>query len=109
MSAALKTLDGGGLDALTARGAPVLAEFFGPDCMICRRIEPMLRAVAAELDGRLSVVRVDAAAEPALAERLTIRSLPTLILWRDGAIAERRTGFLTAGELRRWVKPMLEA
>jgi len=107
MSAGLRELDATALDALTAAGRPVLAEFFGPNCIICRQLEPMLGAVARETAGRLDVVRVDAAANPALAERLAIRSLPTLILYKDGAPQGRRTGFMTAGELRGWVRPAL--
>ena len=107
MTPALRELDAAALDALTAEGQPVLAEFFGPDCIICRQLEPMLGAVARETAGRLAVVRVDASTNPALADRLAIRSLPTLILYTGGAVQARRSGFMTAGELRRWVRPAL--
>jgi len=107
MTPALPELDAASFDALTAGGKPVLAEFFGPGCIICRQLEPMLGAVARETAGRLAVVRVDASTNPALADRLAIRNLPTLILYQDGTPQARRSGFMTAGELRRWIGPAL--
>jgi len=108
MSAPLRELDAAGLDRLVGAGAPVLAEFFGPDCAICRRLEPMLGAVAASAGDKLAVVRVDAGADRALAERLAIRSVPTLILYNRGDARARRTGFATARELRAWIAPEIE-
>ena len=107
--AALPALATAAFERLVAAGQPVLAEFFGPNCTICRRLEPMLGALAAETAGALAVVRVDAAADPDLAERLAIRSVPTLILYNHGNPRARRTGFATAAELRAWVRPELAA
>jgi thioredoxin-like negative regulator of GroEL len=106
---ALQDLNGEELDRLVMRGGPVLAEFFGPDCAICRRLEPMLGAVAAQTGGALAVVRVDAGRDPALAERLAIRSVPTLILYNQGSPRARRSGFATAAELRAWIRPEIDA
>ncbi|MEJ0069464.1 MAG: thioredoxin family protein [Pseudomonadota bacterium] len=105
----MRELGGEDLDRLVARGAPVLAEFFGPNCAICRRLEPMLGALASEAGDALAVVRVDAGRDPALAERLAIRSVPTLILYNQGGARARRTGFATAAELRAWIKPEIGA
>ena len=109
MTAALRELDAAALDQLVARGAPVLAEFFGPDCAICRRLEPMLGAVAASTGDKLAVVRVDCGADRALADRLAIRSVPTLILYNRGDARARRSGFATAAELRAWIAPEMES
>jgi thioredoxin-like negative regulator of GroEL len=105
--AALRELEPAALDRLVAAGKPVLVEFFGPNCTICRRLEPMLAAVAAETAGALDIVRVDASADPGLADRLAIRSVPTLVLYQAGDLRARRTGFATAAELRAWVRPAL--
>jgi thioredoxin 2 len=107
VSKALRELAPAALDPLVASGVPVLVEFFGPNCAICRRLEPMLAALAAETAGTLDVVRVDASADLGLADRLAIRSVPTLALYRAGELRARRSGFATAAELRAWVRPVI--
>jgi thioredoxin 2 len=77
---------------LTA-GVPVLVDFHADWCGPCRMVAPALDAVATQTAGRLLVAKVDTDAEPALAGRYGVRSLPTLILVRDGAEVERIVGF----------------
>lgn len=92
------------LDALLASPVPVLVTFTGPKCMICRQLAPMLAAVVAEAGEGLASAKVDAEALGSVAVRYDIRSLPTTLLFRDGRLAERLTGFATAGTLRGWLK-----
>ncbi len=80
---------------------PTLVEFTGPNCVICRRLEPMLDTAALR-GGHVVVVKVDASELTGVAEQHAIRSVPTLILFRDGKALDRRTGFVTAAELLRW-------
>lgn len=88
-------------------GGLVLVDFFTPDCQPCRKLEPMLGALVRSTGERLRVVRVDAASSSPLAERYRVRGVPTLVLLRDGAELDRRTGFQTAGQLRAWIAPHL--
>ncbi|MDP6708671.1 MAG: thioredoxin family protein [Alphaproteobacteria bacterium] len=84
---------------------PVIAKFQTEACVICRKLDPMLAAVAKRLDGRLGVVDVDAEESPDLAERYHIRGVPTLILFKAGQEVDRKAGFLTASALREWLAP----
>ncbi len=92
------------LDALIAGPRPVLVTFTGPKCMICRQLAPMLSAVVAEAGDALASAKVDAEALADVSERYEIRSLPTTLLFREGVLADRITGFATAGSLRGWLK-----
>lgn len=92
------------LDALLAGPQPVLVTFTGPKCMICRQLAPMLSAVVAEAGDALASAKVDAEALADVSERYEIRSLPTTLLFRDGDLADRITGFATAGSLRAWLQ-----
>lgn len=92
------------LDALLAGPLPVLVTFTGPKCMICRQLAPMLNAVLAEAGDALASAKVDAEALADVSERYEIRSLPTTLLFRDGDLADRITGFATAGSLRAWLQ-----
>ncbi len=90
-------------------GAPVIAKFQTESCVICRKVEPMLAAMAKRLEGKISVVNVDAEKIPELAARFSIRGLPTLILFKDGGEVGRRAGFVTAAALRSWVAPHIDS
>jgi thioredoxin-like negative regulator of GroEL len=95
-------------DGELAAGGVVLAEIYTPDCVICKRIEPMLAALESNLAGRLSAYKIDAARDPAFAERHNVRGLPTVLLFKGGTLADRRTGFLTQHMLKSWVAPFLD-
>lgn len=92
------------LDALIAAPKPLLVTFTGPKCIICRQLAPMLNAVVQEAGAALESAKVDAEALADVSERYEIRSLPTTMLFRDGKLADRFSGFATAGKLREWLK-----
>ena len=92
------------LDALIAAPKPLLVTFTGPKCIICRRLAPMLSVVVQEAGDELESAKVDAEALMDVSERYEIRSLPTTMLFRDGKLADRFSGFATAGKLRDWLK-----
>lgn len=92
------------MDRLAASEPSVLVTFTGPKCIICKRLAPMLETVVREAGDMLASAKVDAEALPDLSERFEIRSLPTTLLFRDGQLADRMTGFATAGALRSWLQ-----
>jgi thioredoxin 1 len=63
---------------------PVLVEFWAEWCGPCRMVTPVLAELAAELEGRLRVVKVDIDANPATAGSQRIMAAPTMILYRGG-------------------------
>lgn len=93
-------------EALSAEG-PVLVDFWAGWCPPCRRLAPTLDALAEEYDGRLAVLKVDVDQCPDLAARYGIRSIPTLLLFRDGRVADRRLGALPLDDLKRFVDAQL--
>ena len=92
------------MDRLAAREPSFLVTFTGPKCIICKRLAPMLETVVREAGAGLASAKVDAEALPDVSERFEIRSLPTTLLFRDGALAGRITGFATAAALRAWLQ-----
>ena len=94
---------GDALERAVEAGGVVVADFYTQQCMICRRIHPMLAAVQAGLDGQLTALTVDAERRPELAERFDVRGVPHLLLFHRGQLVDRRSGFMTATALRAWV------
>ena len=92
------------LNRLAAEAPALLVTFTGPKCVICRRLAPMLEIVVREAGDALASAKVDAEALLEVSEKFEIRSLPTTLLFRNGELADRITGFATAGALRAWLQ-----
>jgi thioredoxin 2 len=65
---------------------------------------PVYERVAAEFEPDMRFLKVDTEAEPQLAARYHIRSIPTLILFRKGAVVAQRAGAVDAQTLRAWLR-----
>ena len=82
---------------------PVVVDFWAAWCGPCKAMAPQFAHAARDLAGRVQFAKVDTEGEPDLARRFQIRSIPTLVLFRNGAEADRMSGALAAAELKRWL------
>ncbi len=95
-------------DAVVRSSLPVLVDVWAPWCGPCRAVAPVVEQLSREFAGRLKVVKVNSDAAPAVGRRHGIQSIPTLLLYRDGAERSRMIGARPAAELRGWVAESLE-
>jgi thioredoxin 2 len=79
--------------------SPVLVDFWATWCPPCRAVAPELEKIASEWAGRVITAKVDTDALPEVAGRFGIRSIPTMILFRDGHEAERVAGAMPASAI----------
>lgn len=90
-------------DAFMARtDLPVLVDFWAPWCGPCRAMAPAFEQAAQELRSRIRFAKLNTEDWPGIAERLRIRAIPTLILFRDGHEVTRVSGALDARSLVQW-------
>lgn len=86
-------------ESLISQEKPVLVDFWAPWCGPCRTQGPILDQAATMIGDRALVGKVNVDEEKALARRFQIRSIPTLILFKDGKELQRFSGVQQAGTL----------
>lgn len=94
---------------MEAQAAPlVVVDLWAPWCGPCRFVGPILEELSRELAGRLKVVKVNVDENQALAIRHDARSIPTMLVIRDGLVVDRIVGALPKPALLARLQPHLK-
>lgn len=86
-------------DEVLGSQQPVLVDFSAEWCGPCKMLAPVLDEVAAEYQGRVVVGKLDVDANEQAAQRYKVRSVPTLLLFKNGQIVATQMGALTKAQL----------
>jgi thioredoxin 1 len=86
---------------------PVLVDFWAEWCGPCRMVAPVLDKLAGEFQGRLKFTKLNVDENRATANEYGIRSIPTMIVFKDGKIKDQIMGALPEAKLRQRVEEML--
>ena len=78
----------------------VLVDFWAEWCPPCRKLAPVIDALADEYAGRVKVVKLNVDESPEVASKYAILSIPTLLLFRGGQVVDQHVGFRPKDELR---------
>ena len=90
-------------DVLGASG-PVVVDFWAEWCGPCRMIAPALEEIQTEMEGKVTIAKLNIDENPEIAVRYGVRSIPTLILFKDGEPASIQVGAAPKSRLADWIK-----
>ena len=90
-----KIVTEGNFNEIIASGQPVLVDFWATWCGPCRMISPIVSDIAVEYDGRAVIAKCNVDDCPDVASQFGIRSIPTLLFFKDGVVVDRLVGAST--------------
>ena len=91
----IKTLDNKSFKAVEKKKGLVLVDFWAPWCAPCKMMNPILNDVAETVDDNVTITKVNVDQNKQIAQKYNIRSIPTMILFKDGKEEKRIMGFKT--------------
>jgi len=100
MSEAIEHVNASTWSKVTSSPVPVLVDFWAEWCGPCRAIAPVLEELAKELGAKLKIVKVNVDEAPDVAQQFNIRSIPTLLIFKNGTVIDQSVGAMSKAALK---------
>lgn len=93
-------------DVLEADG-PVLVDFWAEWCGPCKQIAPALEEISAEMGDKVTIAKINIDDNPETPSNYGVRGIPTLMLFKNGEVADTKVGALPKSQLVQWIEQNL--
>lgn len=93
-------------DVLGASG-PVVVDFWAEWCGPCKQIAPALEEISAEMGDKITIAKINIDDNPETPSNYGVRGIPTLMLFKNGEVADTKVGALPKSQLVQWIEQNL--
>ena len=91
----------------SSNNKPVLVDFWAEWCGPCKALGPILENIALEFEGKVAVKKINIDENPESPANFGIRSIPTIIMFKNGTVADTKIGLSSEADLKNWINTQL--
>ena len=95
-------------DEVSNSTLPLLVDFWAEWCGPCKTLTPILEELSSELENKIQIAKVNLDENQDLAAKFSIRSIPTLLLFKNGELIDTKVGLLPKNDLSEWIENKID-
>ena len=99
--------DGSFEQQVLSSSRPVMVDYWAEWCGPCRMIAPILEEIAGEYADKITVAKINIDENQSIAARYAVRGIPTLMIFKDGAVAGTKVGALSKSQLSAFIDSVI--
>lgn len=91
-------------ELIASSDKPVLVDFWAPWCGPCKQLTPIIDSLAEEMKDKVTIAKINIDEHPDAAAKYNVRGIPTMIIFKNGAVADTKVGALPKAALAQWIE-----